>query len=232
MKLKTLATGSKGNLYLIQTESGDLLIEAGLPIKKIKQKLNFNFNNILGCLITHEHGDHAKSIQDIAELGIDVYTSNGTVTATKTNHYRYNIIEAKKEFKIGDFKILPFDIQHDSLEPLGFLIEYQGKRLLFATDTYYLKYKFANLTHIAIECNYVETVIKEKLENKEIHISQVERLLKSHMSLENCIEFLKANDLSKVEEMHLIHLSERNSDIEIIEREIKKVYRGKLKIGG
>lgn len=52
------------------------------------------------------------------------------------------------------------------------------------------------------------------------------------MSLENLIEFLKINDLSKVKELHLIHLSNETSDVNIIRREIRKIYKGKLIIAG
>lgn len=226
MELNILASGSKGNLYLLKTKKGDLLIEAGLPISQIKKKLDYKFNNILGCLVTHEHGDHARAMLDIAELGIPVYTSKGTILGSNTNHYNYNTIKAKKEFSIGPFKILPFETEHDVLEPLGFLIEYEGDRLLFATDTYYLKYRFKDLTMIAIECNYVESVIYDNLSKENLY--RQKRVFKSHMSLENMIEFLKANDLSKVKEINLIHLSDSNSDVTTIEREVRKVYEGDL----
>lgn len=226
MKFKTIATGSKGNCYLLETEKGDLLIEAGLPIGRIKKALDFDFSKILGCLITHEHLDHAKSMLDIAQLGIPVYASNGTIVSSNTKHYNYNAIKAKERFNIGDFKVLPFETEHDVLEPLGFLIQYEDQRLLFATDTYYLRYRFNNLTKIAIECNYVKSVVEDNLTKENLF--RQKRVLKSHLSLENLIEFLKANDLSKVEEIILIHLSDSNSDIFIIREEVRKVYNGKL----
>ena len=46
------------------------------------------------------------------------------------------------------------------------------------------------------------------------------RLTKSHFSLENLKSFLKANDLSQVREIYLIHLSDANSDEEKFKYEI------------
>lgn len=232
MKLKTIASGSSGNCYLLEIEDGSLLIEAGIPIKKIKQALRFDFSNIQGCLITHEHGDHSKAIKDIAKLGIDVYSSNGTLQALNCTGYRFIPVAHNKAKTIGDFEVLPFNTEHDAAEPLGFLIKHKNKKILFATDTYYLRYKFNNLTHIAIECNYVRSVMEEGLRNGTIDIKRVARTMKSHMSLENLIEFLKANDLSKVEEIHLLHLSNDNSSIPIIKEEIRNIYKGKLIIAG
>lgn len=232
MNFKTIASGSSGNCYLLETKKGSLLLEAGIPINQIKKALGFDFSNIAGCLITHEHGDHAKAIKDVANLGIDVYASNLTLQALNCTGHRFIPIRDKKLQEVGYFSILPFKTEHDAAEPLGFLIR-QGKNLmLFATDTFYLRYRFNNLTHIAIECNYVRSVMEERLKEGTIDIKRVARTMKSHMSLENLIEFLKANDLSKVQDIHLLHLSDDNSSIPIMKREIRKAYKGKLFIAG
>lgn len=232
MRLTTLASGSKGNCYLLETDTGSLLIEVGIPIKKIKQALGFDFSSIQGCLITHEHKDHAKAIKDIAKLGIDVYASEGTLKALNCTGHRFIPLTPKKTKVIGDFKVLPFNVEHDATEPLGFLIRYEDKKMLFATDTYYLRYKFNNLTHIAIECNYIRSIMEDMLEQGLLDIKRVTRTMKSHMSLEHLIEFLKSNDLSKVQEIYLLHLSDDNSNISVIKEGIKKVYSGNLIIPG
>ena len=232
MKLKTIASGSTGNCYLLETKDGNLLLEAGIPIKKIKRELFFNFGVIDGCLITHEHGDHAKSIKDIAKLGIDVYASNGTLQALNCSGHRFIPVTPKNLYSMGSFEVMPFTVQHDAAEPIGFLIRNGNNKMLFATDTYYLRYQFLGLTHIAIECNYVESVLMDLVESGAINIEHVKRVMKSHLSLENLIDFLKANDLSKVQEIYLLHLSDSNSDINLIKQEIKKVYKGNLIIAG
>lgn len=232
MKLITIASGSKGNCYLLVTDSGSLLIEAGIPINKLKRALNYDFSNIQGCLVTHEHGDHAKSIEDIAKLGIDVYASEGTLQALNCVSHRFIPLTPKKAKMIGNFEVLAFNTEHDAAEPLGFLIKYQNNKLLFATDTFYLRYKFLGLTHIAIECNYVRSVMEDMLDQGLVDINRVIRTMKSHLSLEHLIEFLKINDLSKVKEIYLLHLSDDNSNIQTIKNEIRKVYQGCLIIAG
>ena len=81
--------------------------------------------------------------------------------------------------------------------------------------------KFKDLTHIAIECNYVESKLMHLVDEGYLNAHQAARVIKSHLSLENLIKFLKVNDLSKVKELHLLHLSDGNSDINIIENEIR-----------
>ena len=62
MEIKVLASGSSGNAYRISDGETALLLDAGIPIRVIKEALNFQVRNLDGCLITHEHGDHIKNL--------------------------------------------------------------------------------------------------------------------------------------------------------------------------
>jgi phosphoribosyl 1,2-cyclic phosphodiesterase len=76
-------------------------------------------------------------------MPIDCYISAGTVEALGISGHRLNIIKAKQQFRIGTWTALPFDTQHDAAEPLGFLLANQdGEKLLYATDTYFIRYRF------------------------------------------------------------------------------------------
>jgi len=226
--ITTIASGSKGNCYLIDDGKTPLLLEAGISIKEIRKGTGFRLGEVQGCLISHEHGDHCKAVDSIMENAIDCYMSSWTSKAIgyKAEFYarRLNIVKANEQFKIGTWTILAFEVQHDAEEPLGYLLINQaGERLLFATDTYYLKYQFKGLTHIMIECNYALDILNENIRTGRVPAVQKKRLLKSHFSLENVKSFLKANDLSKVQEIHLLHLSDRNSNAERFKREIQEL---------
>jgi phosphoribosyl 1,2-cyclic phosphodiesterase len=224
MKLKVLGSGSQGNCYLLEGESGSLLIEAGLPWKKIIKGINFNIENICGCLISHEHLDHSKAIADVLNNGIDVYASKGTIDACKVSGYRIHIVESKKQFTVGSFTVMPFQTEHDAAEPLGFLVQHEEMgKLLFITDSYYCRYKFSGLAHIMVECNYSMDILNSNLEKGLVHPAVAKRLLTSHFNLENVKEFLKVTDLSMVKEIVLLHLSDNNSDEKMFVDEIEKL---------
>ena len=156
--------------------------------------------------------------------GIDCYMSQGTAEALELSSHRLNIIKAKQQFQLGTWTILPFDTQHDAQEPLGFLLANQaGDKLLYATDTYYIKYKFRGLTHIMVECNYSLDILRTNVEAGTVDKALKSRILKSHFSLENVKQFLKANDLSKVREIWLLHMSDGNSDAERFKREVQEL---------
>ncbi|APC46464.1 metallohydrolase [Aeribacillus phage AP45] len=224
IEINTLATGSKGNAYHVTDGHTSLLLEAGIPFKDIRRKLNFQTSNIAACLISHEHKDHCKGLNDVLKAGIDCYMSAGTAEAIGVKHHRIKTVEAKKQFQLGTWTILPFDVQHDVSEPYGFLLmNQQGEKLLFATDTYYIKYKFKGLTHIMVECNYSLKILNENIATGRVPKVMRKRLLRSHFSLENVKDFLKANDLSRVQEIWLLHLSDNNSDEEFFKREIQEL---------
>ncbi|WP_153732736.1 MBL fold metallo-hydrolase [Sporosarcina obsidiansis] len=228
IEINTLATGSTGNCYWVSDGSTSLLLECGISFKAIQKALNFRTSDIEGVLVTHEHKDHCKAVQEVADRGLDIYMSPGTKEALGIQHHRIRAVENKKQFQLGTWTILPFDTEHDTAEPFGFLLASQsGGKLLFLTDTYYCRYKFKGITHLMIECNYSYKILSENVNSGRTPGFLKKRVMKSHFSLENVLEFLKANDLSKVQEIHLLHLSDSNSN----EQEFKQAVQaatGKL----
>jgi len=224
IEIYPLASGSKGNCYRVTDGSTPLLLEAGIPYKQIQKGLNFRVSEISGCLASHEHGDHSKAVKDIMKAGIDCYMSQGTQETLRVCNHRIQTIEARQQFDIGTWTILPFETEHDAAEPLGFLMaNREGEKLLFATDTYYIRYRFCGLTHIAVECNYAADILKENVLDGTVPVEMKKRIIRSHFSLENVKEFLRANDLGKVQEIWLLHLSDNNSDAERFKREIMEL---------
>ncbi|WP_026701482.1 MBL fold metallo-hydrolase [Salibacterium aidingense] len=224
IQITALASSSRGNCYRVTDGRTPILLECGISYKEIQLGLDFQVSENEGCLITHEHQDHCKAIKDVTRAGIDCYMSVGTAEAIGHSNHRIKTVQAKKAFNLGTWTILPFDVQHDVSEPYGFLLANQsGDKLLFATDTFYIKYRFNGLTHLLLECNYSLDILDENILNGYVPQVMRKRLMRSHMSLENFKEFLRANDLSKLEEIWMLHLSDSNSDEERFKREIMEL---------
>jgi len=225
MELTIIGTGSKGNAYILGNKDEVLLIECGVNIKEIKQALNFDLSKVVGCICTHEHMDHSKSIWDVMKLGINVYSSNGTLKSRFVDEQsRAKKIVSKQTFQIGNFKILAFDVKHDAAEPLGFLIEHPDcGKVLFLTDTNYCEYTFPGLNNIIIEANFSKEIIDRKFGSESGLEFLRNRILRSHFSLTNCKDMLSANDLSKVNNIVLIHLSDSNSDEKQFHKEVSEL---------
>lgn len=225
MQLKVVSSSSKGNCYILENEQEALLIECGVKFPRIQQALQFNLSKVVGCLVSHEHKDHCCAVADVMVNGIKVFASEGTFGAMgiETGHYRAQVIRHANTVKIGNFRILPFELQHDCAEPLGFLINHpETGNVLFATDTYYLKYTFKDLNNLLIEANYSKEILDRKLATGESPDFLRNRVLQSHMSLDTCKEFLGANDLKAVNNIVLIHLSDSNSNASQFKKEIEQ----------
>src|SRR5699024_6660702 len=223
MDFKSYASGSSGNFYTLSDGETKIIIEAGIRISEIKKSLNFRLSEIAGVLISHSHKDHCLSVKEIIKAGLNVYMLEETREEIGIKHHRIKIIEPLKQFKIGTMNILPFDVQHD-VKAVGFLIQDdKGIKFLYATDTYYIKYQFKNVSIIAVECNYSEEILEENILAGDVPVLMKKRLKKSHFSLENVKDFLLANDLRETKEIWLLHMSSRNSNPEMFKREIQAV---------
>lgn len=222
IKVKVFGSGSNGNGYLIDDGHSQLMIECGVNFKTVQKSMFFDFSNVVGCLITHEHRDHCKYVsQFIDSTPIDFYSTKGTFEAMVDDDklkfyahdfYRFNFMEYKETYKIGTWFVTPFETKHDVRQPCGFLIDNTaGDRLVFITDSYYVKYQFPNVTHMMIEANYSNEIIEANYGTDFFKKKLKTRIKESHFDLENTLEFIKINKSPLLQEIHLIHLSDVNS---------------------
>ena len=225
MKLTVLGSGSSANGYILHNGTEALIIECGCPVQDALRALDFNTKKVVGCIISHVHGDHFKYIEDYLQY-FPCYCSQGTINSKKDwkTMRRPNVLVNLKTVSLGNFSIRPSDVKHDAPEPFGFIIKHpEIGTLIFATDTYYIKYKFDDLTKIMIECNYDLDILKDNVCNGSVHHKLEERTLQSHMSLEHCKSMLKSNDLSGVTDIVLLHLSANNSEPDRFKKEIEQL---------
>lgn len=221
-----MGSSSTSNGYLLQSSTGEVLVlECGHKLLDVKKKLDFNISGIVGAVISHEHLDHSKYINQYLKAGISVYLSAGTNRKIKYDSYKLAYLcESQVKFKLGNFTIMPFDTTHDAEEPLGFIISHsESGNIVFLTDSYYSKYKFKNINHFMVESNYCADILHDNVINDKIPPIILMRLRESHMSIETCKELLSANDLSKVVNIVLIHLSSENSNAKDFQKQVTEL---------
>lgn len=223
IEITSFASSSRANAYYITDGRTSLLIEAGVRFKDLQRAMKFNLSSLAGCLVTHEHQDHSRSVKDLIKAGMDCYMSYATAEALGVHGHRMHIVKARQGFTIGSWSIMPFDTIHDAEEPLGFFMESGYEKLLFITDSAYVKYRFVSITHLMIECNYIDEVLERNVQEGFVSPAQKHRLLRSHFSLKNVTDMLRANDLSKLKETWLLHLSGDNSDAEQMKRIVQGI---------
>jgi phosphoribosyl 1,2-cyclic phosphodiesterase len=210
MELKVLGTGSGGNCYLLSPKKGkSLLLECGLTFDKIKKGLDFDLD-IAACLLTHEHvSDHAKCPNEIINAGIPLYTSFGTASMLKLKNA--NCIRERETITIGDWKFVPFIVDHDAVEPFGYMIGHpECGIIVFATDTKDISIQFGTVNHWIIEANYSSEIMMDRLIGDTMNSYLAGRVCQNHMSIETTIRVLKANYTNSMRSVTLIHLSDSN----------------------
>jgi phosphoribosyl 1,2-cyclic phosphodiesterase len=218
------ASSSSGNLYTVSDGITTIMLECGLPWRKIRESLSFKTSEISAVCLTHFHLDHAKGAADAAKAGLDIYASRGTFNALKVPPHRANEISDGKQFTIGSWSILPFSTIHDTEGSLGFYMSSVNKEAcLFMTDTAYSPVKFKDLSVIAVECNFADDILAYNIQRGALPAIVGHRTRRSHLSLETLKGMLKANDLSKLEKIYLLHMSSGNSDEMRFKREIMEI---------
>ncbi len=223
--IKVLASGSSGNCYYVTDGSTPLLLECGISIADIRRGLDYQLSSVEGCLITHEHNDHARAVKDMMKAGIDCYLSSGTKDSLGLNSHRAITIKHCQVFNIGTWHVMPFDVIHDSVEPVGYLLISGTDKVLFITDTGAIPspFQIQGLTHVLIECNYSPKIIEKNAQNGLIPPSTKRRIESSHLSLNQTKEFFMSVDLDSIQEIWLIHLSNDNSDESMFKRAIQAI---------
>ncbi len=221
MKFICLDSRSLGNGYILTNEREALVIEAGAPLKDVKKGLDFDISIINALIVSHSHGDHSKFMLSYLDAGIDTYALPETFLAYGAdNHHRAKSVESERVYKVGNFRVMPFEVMHD-VPAVGYLIDHpETGEILFVTDTFMLDYQFDNLSHILIEANYCDDILQANINSGRLKPIVRDRVFGSHIELQTCKNILMDSDLSEVQEIVLLHLSDGNSDAKKFIREI------------
>lgn len=226
IQINVLASSSKGNSILVDDGYSKILLDAGLPYSKLARQVKIS--KVEAVLITHEHADHSKAVPELLRRGVDVHMSSGTAEAIQSPPFlpARHLVQIETEH----WKILPFDVVHDVAEPLGYLFESRetGEKGVYIVDSAFVNYSFRGITHWVLECNHDEDL----LEQGDYKPWLKDRVRRSHFSLQNLKDFLSTSDLSATKEIHLVHLSDSNSDELAFEQEIQKLTGCPVYIGG
>lgn len=142
LKICSFASGSSGNSYLVKTDDTNLLIDVGIAGKRIIEGLSMcqvPLEKINGILLTHEHGDHVKSLRMMSKKAENslIYTSEGTKYAIskKLPHLEEKFSTKDGSFVVGDIEVKPIALSHDAEEPIGFSMSSEGRKVTIITDT-------------------------------------------------------------------------------------------------
>lgn len=224
----SLGSGSSGNCYYLGNSKYGILIDAGIGPRIIKKRLaehGVDMSTIWGVIITHDHYDHIRSVGYLGEKqNIPVYATEAVhraISRTPLVRQKLNgsvrMIKKWIPFKIEDLKITAFPVPHDSMENVGYFIEFGNQKLMLATDigviTDDIRGFMLKANHLVIESNYDEDMLvngsyphhlKDRITNGTGHLSNKETA-----------QFLAKNYSAKLKNIWLCHLSGDNNHPQI-----------------
>jgi phosphoribosyl 1,2-cyclic phosphodiesterase len=213
MKICTLASGSSGNSLFVETGKTKILVDAGISHRQLTtrlKKLGVHMSEINAVLITHEHTDHAVALPLIKA---PVYVSSGTVSIWKDTVEELKEFEPGSSFFLNDALITPFPVPHDALDPVGFTIETDHKKLGIVTDigsvTTLVRERLKGSNALILEFNYDEGMLLYSSYPWELKQRIKSRL--GHLSNEDASELLKDLIHEGLRHVILAHLSEVNN---------------------
>lgn len=226
LKFCSLSSGSSGNCQYIETEKSKILIDGGFSGKQIEKLLgdiDVSPRDIDGIFVSHEHSDHIKGVGVLSRrYDIPIFANGGTWKGMedkigKLSEDNIRLIDTGENFEFRDLDILPIKVFHDSLEPVGYVINSRNKKISVVTDTGYIGeemiYNMKGSNLILLESNHdVELLklgsypyyLKERVLSMRGHLSNedagraLSKLLKGedeivllgHLSLENNMPLL------------------------------------------
>ncbi|HHU55835.1 MAG TPA: MBL fold metallo-hydrolase [Acholeplasmataceae bacterium] len=217
MRFNIIASGSKGNMTIIEGNDTRLLLDAGISLREAKRRFDFDHENFDGIIISHEHSDHVQFLITIAKrLKTTIYITKESFEVLLSRYkekligLKFKYIEANTRYKIKNISFLTLRLSHDAASCLGFIFFNETTSFGYITDTGFLPIPYINLLKrvdaLVIEANHDV----EMLHNSNRPWTLKERIfsVKGHMSNYICGQVLNSIlEANKLKLIVLAHLS-------------------------
>lgn len=231
-----LASGSKGNCLYLGTEKTKLLIDVGISLRRLQSRLEeiqVDLKEIDAILISHEHGDHVRGVERVANsVRVPVFANGETakaILAMTKKRPRFKIFSTGEPFEFGDIAIHPFSIQHDTLDPVAFTFKFNTLKIGVCTDlgfvTTLVRLQLQKCDYLYLEANHEPSLIygcaRPSLYKQRVLGRQ------GHLSNKSCAELIDAVYHPGLKHVYLAHLSEECNRPELALASVKRQLGGK-----
>ncbi|WP_135554579.1 MBL fold metallo-hydrolase [Paenibacillus cymbidii] len=236
LRFTNLSSGSTGNATVVGNGETYVLVDAGLPAKRVVQLLEereLDAAVLQAILVTHEHSDHIKGIGALArKYNLPVYANEKTWK--QLDKHIGEIVAAKRcilptgaQVEIGSMQIESFGISHDAVEPVGYCFRDGTEKLSLATDLGYMSQKvrdaIADSDVLVLESNHDVGMLR--MGRYPWHIKQ--RILSDigHLSNEAAGEALCDILSGRTKRVYLAHLSRDHNMMDLARMTVANILR-------
>jgi phosphoribosyl 1,2-cyclic phosphodiesterase len=225
LKVRTLASGSKGNCTYVATDTTQILIDVGLTLPQIEERIKIaeiDPNSITAILITHEHSDHIcglpRFLSKYKNCQLFLHEDAIDIVSKMLHKQRFHDLDRisgfNEPFEVGDITINFFDVPHNSEFCFGYTFENEGAKISLATDLGHIDagiiQAMANSHIVLLESNYD---INKLSASVKYHTALKRRISGSLGHLSNTAASLAVYELAKINvgQIILAHISEETN---------------------
>ena len=218
MRIVSLASGSKGNAYVVEQGGEALLVDCGLAGRTLAARLKSAFPEsprFAGVLLTHSHSDHYAGLAVFVGRHPDVPVYANSMTAevvaheTGVDESAFACFENGQPFAVGPFEVSPFSVPHDASDPVGYLI--RGEETYFhVTDLGSpldsVGVKLAQADAATVESNHDEVLLRTSQRPPAL----IQRILgpRGHLSNYQACDLVRRFAPPRLKRLALAHLSQ------------------------
>ena len=208
MTFRSLGSSSQGNCYLLEEGGSLLMIDCGFGIRELKSRgLDVKTANLLGVLVTHNHGDHIKGLESLRKACPDVpfFANQMTADASKLK-CEFTIFENGSDFDVGPFSVHSFSTVHDVPDPVGFKVNNYFHCTDCGSILESIGRQFAEAEEATLESNH-DLVLLNGSRRAPSVINRIKGP-SGHLSNDQACEFVERFISPKLKKLNLAHLSQ------------------------
>lgn len=228
LKFMSFSSGSCGNCYYIGTDSGGLLVDAGVSLRRVRKCMEENglsMDDVAGILVTHDHLDHIRHLGSFCKrLHKPVYTTPVLHRALSVHTFTSQVISGCRHdapenawTRIGDFTVRPFVVPHDATQTVGYAIRSSDTNLVIMTDIGRMTDEavgFASeASAVIVESNYDIDMLMGGPYTYELKMRIVQGC--GHLSNDECASAIRRFYHDGLRHVFLCHLSENNNTADL-----------------
>lgn len=239
LRFISFGSGSSGNCYYLYTETDSLMIDVGVGLRSLKKHFHnygLHLEDVRHVLVTHDHADHVKSVGSISnDYQLPVYTTREVHEGIGRNYcvrkkiqpQNVQVIEKGVPLEIGEFKVTPFGVPHDSADNVGYQVECGGVCFCLITDVGHVTEEMRDFigraNYLVIEANHSVEMLRQGFYPQYLK----SRILgpNGHLSNDACGEALALYATDKLRHVWLCHLSEQNNHPELARKTVEQILR-------
>ena len=239
LRFISFGSGSSGNCYYLFTGTDGLLIDAGVGVRALKKycrDYGLSLSDVHHLLITHDHADHIKCVGSLShEYNLPVYATSIVHQGIDRNYSVSRKIAAGlrrfitpgEVLELGDFRVTPFSVPHDSSDNVGFEVQVGDVNFCIITDAGCITPEMASFisraNYLVIEANHDSEMLQQGPYPQHLKVRIASTT--GHLNNYDCGEAIAQNMTERLRHVFLCHLSAENNHPELARKSIEAVLR-------